>query len=376
MAKFAGYLHDRRWLQPVEELYGWLWRAEPYLRNTGYPIATVGILYSQQNARFYPASERGREEEDYSKGLYQALIEARIPTDTVHEDLLDESALERFRVLVLPNAACLSDRQCERIRRFVAGGGSLVATFESTLYDEWGKRRERFGLGDLFGVRPSGPTQGPMRNSYLRLDKRTPHAVLEGFEQADRMINGVWRVPVAAEAEFPDRPLLFVAPYPDLPMEEVYPRDLDRNVPELYLRETGGSRIVYFPFDIDGTFWEILDADHGRLLANAVRWAARGYIPLTVEGPGVIDTALWRQEHSLAAHLVNLTNPMMMKGPIRDIYPAGPQKVRLRLPGGASPKRVRLLAAGSEPPFDVRGGWLSLTVPSVAIHEIVAVDLA
>jgi hypothetical protein len=124
MAKFAGVLHDRRWLKPVEELYTFLARAEPYLRNVGHPLATVGLVHSQQTARFYPAVSRGCAEEDYSKGLYQALIEARIPSDTVHEDLLEESHLSRFRALLLPNVACLSDRKCSIIRRYVEAGGA------------------------------------------------------------------------------------------------------------------------------------------------------------------------------------------------------------------------------------------------------------
>ena len=375
MAKFAGVLHDRRWLLPVEELYTFLWKAEPYLRNVGPPLATVGLVHSQATARFYPASARGCSEEDYSKGLYHALIEARIPSDTVHEDLLDESHLERFRTLVLPNAACLSDRQCAQIRRYVENGGSLVATFETSLYDEWGKRRERFGLGDLFGVEPAGAAVGPQLNSYLRFATGVRHPILDGFEGAGRMINGIWRQPVKAVAPFPVQPLLFVAPYPDLPMEEVYPRDLDKNVPELYLREVGQGRIVYIPFDSDRTFWEVMDPDHGRLLANAVSWACRADLPVTVEGKGILDVTVWRQDASMAVHLVNLTNPMLMKGPLREVFPVGPQKVRVRLPQSRSARKVQLLAAGSTPRFTQAQGWLTVEVPSVDIHEIVAIDL-
>lgn len=376
MAKFAGTLHDERWLKPVEEFYTWLWQAEPYLRNEGYPLATVGFVYSQQTVRFYgEPKKRGHNEEDFSKGFYHAMIEARIPTDMVHEDLLEESDLSRFRVLVLPGVACLSDKQCEVIRRFVQNGGSLVATFETSLFDEKGKPRANFGLSDVFGVKAAGPTQGPMQNSYLRLAKERSHPVLAGFADARRLINGVYRVLVTPTTTFADQPLLLVAPYPDLPMEEVYPRDLDKNVPELFLRETGKSRIAYVPFDLDRTFWEVLDADHGRLLANLVRWAAHGDIPVTVQGQGVLDVTVWRQKKSLAVHLVNLTNPMLMKGPVRELFPVGEQHVQLRLPDGVNPRQVKLLSAGVAPRTERNGNMLSVVVPRVELHEIIAIDV-
>jgi hypothetical protein len=35
-----------------------------------------------------------------------------------------------------PDIACLSEQQCDQLRRFVRDGGSLVATHETSLYDE------------------------------------------------------------------------------------------------------------------------------------------------------------------------------------------------------------------------------------------------
>ena len=74
-------------------------------------------------------------------------------------------------------------------------------------------------------------------------------------------------------------------------------------------------------------------------------------------------------------HLVNLTNPMMMKGPLRELIPVSEQQVRLRLPDGARVSRVHLLAADRKPRFTQRGRELHVVVPSVLDHEIVAVDI-
>src|SRR5439155_22644956 len=133
--------------------------------------------------------------------------------------------------------------------------------------------------------------------------------------------------------------------YPDLPMEDLYPRIEDTDERELYLRETGGGRVVYIPGDIDRSFWQVMCADHGKLLRNAINWALNEEPVVSVEGAGVMDITVWRQKDSMTLHLVNLTNPMMMKGPFREFIPVT-AKVKIRIPGNKNVKAVHLIMAG------------------------------
>jgi len=264
------------------------------------------------------------------------------------------------------------------------------------------------GLVDLFRVTFVGRIEGPRRNSYLRLEHAAArgHPVLRELEDAPRIINGVGRVEVEAKVDFPNPPLTLIPSYPDLPMEKVYPRVPKTNQAEVYLREfpvapafrpagsgdsavarragkpaqpadkNGGpaARVVYFPWDIDRAYWEVLCVDHSKLLRNAVEWAMNGEPPVKVAGAGVVDVTVWRQKQSMTVHLVNLTNPMMMKGPLRELIPLGEQTVRVRLPEGKKAKRVQLLAAGKTVRAQDSGGYLTVTVPSILDHEVVAID--
>lgn len=376
-SKFSGTLYDRRWLKVVEDIYTWHWRNERYLRNLE-PLARVALVYSQQTAAFYGASQARQKVEDPALGLYQALIEARIPFEMVHEGLLDAEHLDKFKLLILPNIAALSERQCGQLREFARRGGSLLATFETSLHDEWGARRKDFGLADLFGVSFDGRIEGPMQNSYLRIEKDPQHGahhqILAGLEDAGRIINGVRRVEVRGRYAYPNPPLTLIPSYPDLPMEMVYPRVPKTDIPGVYLRELGPSRIVYFPWDIGRTYWEVMCVDHGRLLRNAIEWAVNEERQVTVTGPGVLDVAVWRQQDSMTVHLVNLTNPMMMKGPVRELIPSLPQKVRVRLPEGKRARRVQLLVSGKPVRAEASGGAVTLVVPSILDHEVVAID--
>ena len=297
----------------------------------------------------------------------------------VHDGLLDAENVGQFKTLILPNIAALSDAQCQQLREFVERGGGLVATHESSLYDENGAIRSDFGLADLFGASHAGGLEGPMQNSYLAIRPdpltRVFHPLVDGLHDTGRIVNGTHRVKVETTQPYTSPPLTLIESYPDLPMEMVWPRVPDSDIPEVYARQVGAGRVVYFPWDIDRAFWEVLCVDHGRLLANAVRWATNEDQPASVTGPGVLDVTVWRQKQSLTVHLVNLTNPMMMKGPIRELLPVGEQTVRLRVPAGQSVAKVRLLRAGIEPEVRYAGDTITVRVPSVLDHEVIAVDL-
>ncbi len=48
----------------------------------------------------------------------------------------------------------------------------------------------------------------------------------------------------------------------------------------------------------------------------------------------------------------------------------------MQLPSRRQVKRVRLLVAGKDVAYQRQGNRLSLEVPSIGLHEVVAVDLA
>lgn len=359
--KFNAKPLDRRWLRPVEDLFVWHWKNEKYLRNER-PLARVGLVSTARSAA------------DHESGFYHALIEARIPFEMVAADgPFDAQRLRQFKVLALPNVVNLSGAQCAQLKAFVENGGGLVATHETSLRDERGKRRDDFGLAALFGASYAGNVIERQQNAYLNIEDHA-HPLLAGLEDAGRMIHGVKRVEIRTAPGL-RAPLMTVPTYPDLPMEEVYQREPKTDIPGVLVRSVGAGRVVYFPWDIDRTFWEIMSPDHGIVLANAVRWVANEQQPLQVEGPGVLDVALWKQRSSLAAHLVNLSNPMMLKGPFREILPVGPQKVRLKLPEGAKARGVRFLVGESTAQWRQNGEWIETMIPSIALHEVVAVDL-
>jgi hypothetical protein len=132
--------------------------------------------------------------------------------------------------------------------------------------------------------------------------------------------------------------------------------------------------VAYFPWDIDRTYWEILCLDHFKLLRNAVEWATDESPMVEVSGPGLVEVTVWRNRDAIVIHLVNLSNPMAMKGPYREFLPVGEQKISVRLPQGMRARKAQLLVAGTNPRIE-DGNELRISVPSILDHEVVAIDL-
>ena len=375
--KFAGTVYDKRWLKTVSDIYNWHHRWERYMRNEK-PLARVGLVYSQQTAAFYGGAEAEAKVENHTLGMYQALIEARVPFEMVHDYLLDLNHIRQFKLLILSNIAALSDEQCDQLRQYVKMGGSLLGTYETSLYDEEGRERKDFGIADIFGAHFKGRLPGPMKNSYLRLERdpatNAGHPILDGLDETERIINGLFWLDVEQADPLMHPPLTLIPSYPDLPMEMVYPRIERTNTAAVYLREIGSSRIVYFPWDIERTFWDALCVDHRTLLANAIAWSMNEEQPVTVTGPGLLDITVWQQKESMTVHLVNLTNPMTMKGPFREFFAVPEQRVKVRLPESARVKNVQLLVRDQMPQSEVTAGYIMVTVPSILDHEVIAID--
>ncbi len=358
--KFNGVLPDTRWIDPVAEAFGLQAKLESVIAETE-PACEIAILDATTTLRQHDWTDRAASEAD-EHGFYHALVEAKLPFEFVSDHAMTDAMLDRFRLLILPNAVCLSDAQCAMIRAWVDRGGSLIVAGLSGTRDETGTPRTEFGLGDVTGTRMTRAPRGPIKNTYVELNR--PHALTEGYDGAARIMGGIDLVGVAVTGAA-EAPFLYVPEFPDLPMEEVYPRD-PATEPAVVTRETdAGGRTVHIPWTIGATFWEMLMPDHGRLIANAVRWALGGCPAVEVSGLAMLDVAVREGSDCTAVMLMNLTNPMMMKGPIRETWPVGPQSVSVALPEGRAGAKARLVAAAIDLPVTLDGDRAVVTVPEL-----------
>jgi hypothetical protein len=368
---------DTRWRETGHAFFQWLADNEPHFRNRR-SIADVAVLYPQRTIAFYRSgsgsdawsgTDRARTSE-YLQGLYYALLEARVLIDFVAEGDLSEETLRKYRVLILPNAAYLGDQQVQQVRKYADDGGSILATFETSCYDEWGERRADFALADLFGAHVAGSGLAPHDNGYMRIDQQ--HPVVEGFVGTALLPGADERVPIRG-ADGTPLVLSVVPSYPAFPPEMVFPREPHTREPAAVFRQHGNARVAYFAGDIDRTFWRSTNTDLSRLIANTVRWLRGNRPPLaTIEGDGVVEAFAWETEPGAALHLVNYTNPNMMRGWVRQFYPTGPLQIELAVPEGRAVRHARALRAGRDLAVTAAGGRLRFETPPVGDYEVIA----
>lgn len=361
-----GLGEDRRSLEPAREYFNWTAKHDTHFTNKR-SIANIGVLMGQRTQLFYKPP-RGVLMPQYMDGMYYALLEGRFLFDFVHEEKLDAENLQKYSALILPNTALLSDAQCAQLRAFVDAGGSLLATFETGMYTERNQKRPDFGLADVFGIQKAGDIKGTNGNAFsARIAAQ--HEILNGFTGTNWIAGAEYRVPLKPV----DNPVLTVVPgFVAYPPELAYPEPSQTNEPAVVVRQKGKSRLIYFPGDIERTMWRSGHTDLSRLLQNSIRWIAGQDQPVVVEGEGVIETFAWETQAGFAVHLLNYTNPAMHRGLIRDFYPIGEQRVKMKLPSGRRVTRVELLRAGTDVQFHVTAGTIAFTVPKVVDYEVAA----
>ncbi len=244
-------------------------------------------------------------------GVFRAMMEDHLPLDIIIEpDLENLQTLLQYKVLILPNAACLSAKANESIRAFVKGGGGLVALHESSICDEFGDRHDDFSLADLYGAHFKAtedfsarwPNYPKWTEIYLGITGSDLHPISDDpvvrsnyRRGSDRLqyIGWMTNVEVAPGASKLGRRL-------STPTEW----------PLIVLNSAGAGRSAYFAADIGQAYFLAPYQYQRRLITNAVRWAASKSPPIQIAAPLCVQAAFYTQNEGRRSivHLLNEIN--------------------------------------------------------------------
>jgi hypothetical protein len=134
-------------------LFTWLDdHEEVYYDAALAPYANVALLFSRQTLDYLDCGDWSSTHAYYEEwmGMAMMLLESHIPYRVITEDQMTH--LADYDAVVLPFFGAMSAAQAQAVRDYVSGGGIIIATGRTSLYDERGVAREDFLLADVFGV--------------------------------------------------------------------------------------------------------------------------------------------------------------------------------------------------------------------------------
>jgi hypothetical protein len=332
--------------------------------------ARTAVVWPADALNFYkspadsPEARQNREPtgdiHDEFSGFYDALIKSRVPCDILDEESLRREDIGRYSLLVLPNAACTGKDADGRLVEYVRGGGRIIASFETSLCDESGRRRGDFGLADLFGVRLLRSPVKPYPHFYFYKREDWPE-IFSGI-QAELLPAPLVSCEIALNGAREISP--FSIKFKGWDGSEILPSEF----PAVTANQYGKGQAVYLAGPFGEHNWKYKQPEIRVLLKNLFLWLSPPAIALE-NAPETIEvvhrvTADGREVVTLINYSGGLSRPFETIEPVDNII------VRVK----TAKTGVRALKLGR--PLEPRreGDCLVVRLPRLEIFETLVLD--
>jgi hypothetical protein len=360
----------------------------------GETVKYVALHYSLQNRDFRPTelskNAMKTDGQDYALedayGAYEMLNRSHLLVDFAFDQHLTYDYLVQYPVLFLSNGVCLSEEQCQEIRKYVSDGGTLIATYETSTMDELGRKRENFALADVLGVDYSLAAQ--LLESLHPYQVAPPKGIIYVPQDENLAKEFGYLICFAARESTvslrPDADVEVLCTKSNLQLgpalKDFRPdMDYDSSEPAVTVNRFGKGRAIYIAADVGGGYVHNPHPPLMRFVASLVR---RTKAPIEVEAPLAIEvTAAIRPSAELMIHLLN--NPVPFIPPSvryedipRYYYPTEVNPLRdiqirfndFKVQSAWLPLQERTLEVTGDPP--------TVVVPEVGLHEVLLARLA
>lgn len=364
------------------------------------PERWAAILMSDNAKTFYGRTS-GRVEERYLAhpfGAFRAAIEGHLPVNLIDDWNVTDEDLKPYAVVVLPNAACLDERQVQALDRYVRNGGGLVASLDCSLFDEYGDARNQFALASLFGVDYRGVPKAVKPNEAIDVNfaktigpdywekRRNVYSfqlnAKSMFLKNERLAEYIGTDPVTMKG-----PAVHVLPHPDSTVEATIQNAETgaAGLPAIITRSHGKGRVVYHAAGFDAAYYQYSYPYQRLLLNESIAWAA-GETPMPVEvrAPMCVHSTIMRQvkagRERLVVHLFNNVNSSGGHAMPNDDVPLREETVPIyQIPATFAARyrirSVRLEPEGIDLPIRTIDGRTTVVVPKLEIHSMIVAEL-
>jgi hypothetical protein len=360
----------------------------------------AAVVMSDNTRTFYGRSP-GKVEERYLAsvfGTFRAAVEEHLPVTVICDWNLTPAELAKYKVVILPNTACLDDAQAKAIEGFVRNGGGLVASLDTGLFDEFGTPRKGFALGDVFGVEYRGLVTAPATKGEIDVnfakaigpdywEKRKNvfdfRQDAASFLNRGKMATYVGDLPVT----FKGAAVRVAARASATVVGTMRAKGADAaaDQPAVVTNVHGKGRVVYLAAGFDSAYYLYPYPYQRLVLKHVIDWAAGDAAPppVTVEAPMCVHSSLMRQSKDgerLVLHLFSDLNTTAHHALPQDDVPLREEAVPIRDIGVMFAPRypirqVRQEPGGVELSLTRTAAGTRLSVPRLDVHTLIVAEL-
>lgn len=305
-------------------------------------IPQIAVLHSETHLRRNPTGANLMWSTDAApvQGAVFSLLECAYGVD-----ILDEWALmprvDQFPVIVVPEQVDLADEMVSVLKGYVQRGGRLLVT--------GARMADRFGA-DFLGIQ-SGEVEKEKAYHLPAADGSVPVWSKEWLRVKPTTARGLGRLGTTALL---DERLL--------------------ENPAFTVNRVGKGQVAFVGCDLFRNFAHNRYPLCRSFVGEMVEHLVKGRLDIRVQAPVCVDVALRRREGEIQVHFVNRSSGIPNQpnnGAIDEIPAVGPMRIRVKMDQKPRSVRVALEKAGLKHRFS--GGWLTVEVDRVRIHDVVRI---
>jgi hypothetical protein len=378
IAQPTGYIEDSENREFVSYPFGIIKKHERILEGLE-SVPYVGVVFAYDSPIDHIQSgwlTGSTDARTSTRGAFSVCLYNHIQVGSISEFILDDvEKLKKYPILYLANIPYLSDKRIKNIIEYVANGGNLIASYATTLFDSKGNRQSRFGLEELFKVRPVFPEGelvkiidsyramiGGPNDLYLLL-KNDKKGVLNN-EWANRLFPAWYYEPVE------------VLDGGEVLMDIVTGYNRQTILPGVVISDYGKGRVVYCSNALESLYDYDGSAIVGELLREIIEAISVKSPPYTLDAPAGLLANLTKKENLMVLHLTNWTGNKFEK-PWRNEYYLSPVeniRLKIRIPEHKKIKNISMFVK-TDFKKKISANNLEICIPKVEAYQAIVIEM-
>jgi len=333
----------------------------------------IALMWSQDTANNYSSSV---EQSDFTSAktagfkqrgdhyaellsFYDMLTRAHIQFDVIDEVKAKED-LSKYKLVILPDCACMDDETAAVLTAFVEGGGELLSTFDTGFYNADGSYATAPKLAAVQGI---AEVKGVVAAEMVGMAYQKPgdSPIFKGVNLRQMPFPRLsMRCDFTDDTETLSTALeLMASVYTALPQS---------GYPGIVEHACGKGKSIYISGALGLAYAERSLPEYAKIVGNIVKGAVKPM--LETDAPRSVEAVLRKQNGRYILHMINLTGEMIR--PMTQILPLYDIKVTLRV---KDIKSVKTLRGGKLKDLEIGENKATFTLSKLTDYEVMVFTL-